>query len=79
MFQAIGRLLGNGLQEPGRESGSLVTMIVGEIGWQDIMRNGKPLDMMWREGLGLKDITDIIEYQKVRTKIGIPLASLKTH
>jgi hypothetical protein len=61
MFQAIGRLLGNGFQEPGRESGFPVTMIVGEIGWQDIMRNAKLLGIMLREGFGLKGITEIVK------------------
>jgi hypothetical protein len=61
MFQAIGRLLGNGFQEPGRKSGSLVAMIVGEIGWQDIMRNTKLLGITLREEFGLKGITEIVK------------------
>jgi hypothetical protein len=32
MFQVIWKLLGNGFQELGRGSGSLDTMIAGEIG-----------------------------------------------
>jgi hypothetical protein len=61
MFQAIGRLLGNGFQEPGREPGSLVTMIAGETGWKGIMRTTKPLGITLREGFGLKGITEIVK------------------
>jgi hypothetical protein len=61
MFQVIGKSLGNGFQEPGRESGFLVTMVVGEIGWQDIMRNTKPLGITLRKGFGLKGITEIVK------------------
>ena len=37
-------------------------MIVGGIGWQDIMRIAKPQDIMGREGSGSKGITDLIKY-----------------
>jgi hypothetical protein len=62
MFQVIGRLLGNGFQEHGREPGYLVTMIVGEIGWKGIMRTAKLLGITLRKGFGSKGITEIVKY-----------------
>ena len=46
MFQATGKQLVNGSREPGKGSGSPVTTIAGEIGWQDIMKIAKLLDIM---------------------------------
>jgi hypothetical protein len=61
MFQVTGKSLGSGFQEPGREPGSLVTMIAGETGWKGIMRTTKPLGITLRKGFGLKGITEIVK------------------
>ena len=62
MFRATGKRLVNGFQALGKECGSLVIMIVGDVGWQDIMKIAKPQDTMRREGFGSKDITGLIKY-----------------
>jgi hypothetical protein len=36
-------------------------MIVGDVGWQDIMRIAKPQDTMQIEGFGSKVITGLIK------------------
>jgi hypothetical protein len=46
MLQATGKRLGNGFREPGKGSGSPVTTIAGEIGWQDIMKIAKTPDII---------------------------------
>jgi len=62
MFQATGKRLGNGFQVVGKECRSLVIMIVGDVGQQDIMKIAKSQDTMRREGFGSKGITDLINY-----------------
>jgi hypothetical protein len=37
-------------------------MIVGDVGWQGIMKIAKSQDTMRREGFGSKGITDLINY-----------------
>jgi hypothetical protein len=37
-------------------------MIVGDVGWQGIMKIAKSLDTMLREGFGSKGITGLINY-----------------
>jgi hypothetical protein len=51
----------NGFQAPGKECGSLAIMIIGAVGWQDIMKIAKPQDTMRIEGFGSKDITGLIK------------------
>jgi hypothetical protein len=62
MFRATGKQLMNGFQAPGKECGSLAIMIIGAVGWQDIMKIGKPQDTMRIEGFGSKGIIDLIKY-----------------
>jgi hypothetical protein len=61
MFRAIGKRLVNGFRDPGKECGFLVITIVGEIGWQHIMRIAKPRDTIRREESGSRDITDLVK------------------
>jgi hypothetical protein len=68
MFQATGKQLVNGSQEPGKESGSLAIMIDGGIGWQDIMKIAKPLDIMWREGFGSRGVAWITEDSLIKRR-----------
>jgi hypothetical protein len=62
MFRATGKRLMNGFQAPGKECGSLAIMIIGAVGWQDIMKIAKPKDTMRIEGFGSKDITGLIKF-----------------